>query len=189
MNPIDTIKKKIEGILFLYGEPLSVKKLSTLIGSDQSAIENALQALSTDYKERGIRLISKDNEWQLVTAPDLAMLLEDLAKAEYSENLSRAALEALAIVAYKGPLTRAEIEFIRGVNSVYSLRNLLMRGLIEKKENPRDGRSHLYAISFDFLRHIGIAGIEYMPRYEEFHIAPVPTPEEPLPGEESATHT
>ena len=182
---MNELKQKIEGALFLSGEPISAKKLASLVGVKTDQIEKALEELKKDYLERGFRLAHKDGEWQIVTAPEISQTLEKFVQSEYSCGLSRAALEVLAIVAYKGPLTRAEIEFIRGVNSVYSLRNLMMRGLIEKKDNPKDGRSHIYFISFDFLRHCGLTNISELPRYQEFHATEVPKmPEELLPVKE-----
>ena len=184
---MDRLKTKIESVLFIHGEPISEKKLGKVLKADQEDIRQALRELQADCEARGVRLIEKSGEWQFVTAPESSDIVETLIKAEYSENLSRAALEVLAIVAYKGPLTRAEVEFIRGVNSVYSLRNLLMRGLIEKKENEKDGRSHLYSVTFDFLRHFGLTDAKNMPQYEEFHKAEVPK-EEDITGETRENH-
>ncbi len=173
------LAQKIESILFLSGEPISVKKLALLLDAKKSVVEESLNNLRSAYEHRGLRLIQKDDEWQLVTAPESAPTLEKFIKSEYSEHLTRAALEVLSIVAYKGPITRAELEFIRGVNSVYSLRNLMLRGLIEKKDNPKDGRSHIYTVTFDFLRHFGLSRTSELPRYDEFHIAEIPKiPEE-----------
>ena len=178
------LQRAIESVLFLSGEPVSVKQLVSLLGAKKNDIEEALIGLKETYKERGLRLIQKGDEWQLATAPELSGVLEKFVKSEYSENLSRAALEVLAIVAYKGPITRAELEFVRGVNSVYSLRNLLMRGLIEKKDNPKDGRSHIYSVTFDFMRHFGLSDVSELPRYKEFHMAEVPVMPEEKPDSE-----
>ncbi len=177
----NNIKNQAEAILFFYGDPISAKKLAKLTGAKEAAVVAALLELEREYSGRGLRLVKNGDEWQLATAPEAAPILTELTKSEYSQNLSRAALETLSIVAYKGPLTHAELEFIRGVNSVYSLRNLLMRGLIEKKENPSDGRSHIYSVTFDFLRHFGFSEIAELPRYDEFHAAEVPK----APTEES----
>ena len=184
---MDRLRAKIESILFICGEPISEKRLGKVLKADQEDIQQALRKLQADCAARGVRLLEKSGEWQFVTAPESSDIVETLIKAEYSENLSRAALEVLSIVAYKGPLTRAEVEFIRGVNSVYSLRNLLMRGLIEKRENEKDGRSHLYSVTFDFLRHFGLADAKELPQYEEFHKAEVPK-EEDITGETRENH-
>jgi segregation and condensation protein B len=83
------------------------------------------------------------------------------------EGLSKAALEVLSIVAYKGPISRAEIESIRGVNCSFTLRSLMMRGLLERIDNPKDGRGYLYKISFEFMKKLGIESIDKLPDYKE----------------------
>ncbi len=157
----------IESILFVSGEPISVEKLKKILTVPKEDIENALEKLKTDYENRGIVLIQKENEWQFATAPANAKTIEQMMKSEFTEELSRATLETLTIIAYRGPMTRARIEYIRGVNSVFTLRNLLMRGLIERVENPKDARSYLYSVSFDFIKTLGITRLEELPHYDE----------------------
>ena len=88
-------------------------------------------------------------------------------------------METIAIIAYKGPLTRLDIEYVRGVNSSFIIRNLLMRGLVERVENPKDARSYLYKVSFDFLKHLGVTGIEDLPQYQEFKKSRIEVLEKP----------
>jgi segregation and condensation protein B len=83
------------------------------------------------------------------------------------EGLSKAALEVLSIIAYKGPISRAEIESIRGVNCSFTLRSLMMKGLLERIDNPKDGRGYLYKISFEFMKKLGIENIDKLPDYQE----------------------
>lgn len=161
------LKHKIESILFVTGEPVSEKKLAKVLESPQDEVRQALEELRSDYQNRGIVVLQKEDEWQFGTSPEHAGLIEHLVKSEFTEELSRAALETLTIVAYKGPLTRHDLDFIRGVNSSFMLRNLLLRGLIERVENPNDARSYLYKISFDFLKHLGITRVEDLPHYAE----------------------
>mgnify|MGYP001615917633 CR=1 FL=1 len=130
-------------------------------------METALDLLRADYKGRGIALLDKNGEWQLGTNPENREWVEKFVKSEFSEELTKAALEALAIIAYKGPLTRAEVEYIRGVSSSFMLRSLLMLGLLTRKENPKDARSYLYEISFDFLKHFGLTRPEDLPQFAE----------------------
>ena len=92
-------------------------------------------------------------------------------------------MEALAIVAYKGPISRANIEYIRGVDSTFTLRNLLMRGLVEREENPKDRRSYLYRVSANFLKYIGISGMRDLPQYDEFREKEIE-----IPGGEEKTN-
>lgn len=157
----------IESILFVAGEPISVEKLKKILHSTKEDVEHALEKIKTDYADRGIVLVQKGDAWQFATAPINAGVIEQMVKSEFTEELSRAGLETLTIIAYRGPLTRARIEYIRGVNSVFTLRNLLMRGLIERSENPKDARSFLYSVSFEFMKTLGITTLEELPRYEE----------------------
>lgn len=162
------LKAIIETILFVHGEPIGIEKLSVISKSSEKEVEAALGEFRDDYKERGLVLLEKDGEYQLGSNPANASYIADLVKSEFSEELSRAGLETIAIVAYKGPLTRAEIEYVRGVNSSFTLRNLLIRGLVERIENPKDARSYLYKISFDFLKHMGVTSPVDLPGYAEF---------------------
>lgn len=161
------LKYKIESILFVTGEPVSEKKLIKVLEKTREEVRSALEELRNDYNNRGIVILQKEDEWQFGSAPDCKELIEHLVKSDFIEELSRSALETLTIVAYKGPLTRAELDFIRGVNSSFMLRSLLLRGLVERVENPKDARSFLYKISFDFLKHLGVARVEELPKYEE----------------------
>lgn len=162
------LKSIVETILFVYGEPLSVKKLGTLTKTDEAAVLSALAELKEDYKNRGLVLLEKESEWQMGSSPENAGYIKELIKGEFNEELSKSAIETAAIIAYKGPLTRIQIEHLRGVNSSFTLRNLLMRGLIERIENPKDARSFLYKISMDFLKHLGLKRVENLPQFTEF---------------------
>lgn len=161
------LKHIVESILFINSEPISIGQLSKLAGVKKDAIEGALEELRGDYRDRGIVLIEKNDEVQFGTNPENKDWIEKFVKSEFTEDLTRAALETLAIIAYKGPVTRAEVEYIRGVNSSFTIRNLLMRGLVARRENPKDTRSYLYEISFDFLKHFGLKGPEELPEFEE----------------------
>ena len=160
-------KQSLESILFLQGEPISVERLSKLLGEKKEQVTRALEELREDYKERGIVLLEKEGYWQFGTNPASRALAEKFVKSEFSGELTKAALETLSIVAYKGPLTRAEVEYVRGVNSSFIMRNLLMRGVLTRKENPKDARSFIYEISFDFLKYFGLTRPEQLPQYQE----------------------
>jgi len=162
------LKSIIETILFVHGEPVALEKLIKFTKAKKEAVLDALEKLKKDYQDRGLTILIKDNKYQLGSNPENVKYIEDLIKSEFNEELSKAAVETAAIIAYKGPLTRAEIEYVRGVNSSFTLRNLLMRGLVERIENPKDARSYLYRVSFDFLKHLGATQIEDLPQYEEF---------------------
>lgn len=159
----------IESLLFVSGSPIGVKKIAKIVGKSVDEVKQAIDMLDKDYKEnnRGFRVVKKEDEAELVSAPEYKDYINKLVKSDLEEDLSRAALEVLAVIAYRGPIARSLIEEIRGVNCSFTLRNLLMRGLIERVENPSDSRSYLYKISFDFLKHLGLGNIEELPDYKE----------------------
>ncbi len=165
---LEKLKSQIESILFLSGEAVKISRIAKITGSTKPEVENALLLLEGDYSngKRGIVILKKEEEVQMATSSENASILEQLVKSEIQENLSRAGLEVLAIVAYRGPISRLEIEAIRGVNCSFTLRSLLMRGLLERVENPKDGRGYLYKISFDFLKKMGLERIEQLPDFE-----------------------
>lgn len=167
MEP-DKLKSIIESLLFISGEPVLVSRLAKIAGVPKAEVENAIMILSGEYEtqNRGLRIIKKSDEIQLATNPENSSFAEQLVKGELQESLTPAALEVLSIVAYRGPIARAGIEAIRGVNCTYTLRNLLLRGLVDRKENPKDARSYIYEITFDFLKYLGIDAIKKLPEYE-----------------------
>lgn len=181
------LKNNIESILFVRGEPMSIRQLSKITKESEDAVRIALDELSHDLDGRGIILIEKGDEWQLATHRENRAVVEDFMKGEFTEELTKAALETLAVVAYKGPLTRAEVEYIRGVNSSFTMRNLLMRGLIERKENPKDARSYLYEISFDFLKHFGLQKKEDLPEFAELREKEIALPDSTAAPEKNIT--
>lgn len=161
------LKSNIESILFVHGEPISVSHIAKIVGAPKKDAESALRELQAEYRERGIVLIENGEEWQFVTSPSTKAVVEKFFSGELPEELSRASLEVLAIIVYKGPISRAKIEFIRGVNSDFTLRNLLIRGLVAREENAEDRRSYLYRISTDLLKFLGLGNIREFPHFEE----------------------
>ena len=162
-------KHILESLLFTSGHPLSYKKLAEVSGLPEDNVENLLKELASDYEQnsRGLRLVFLDSKIQLVAAPESKEAMEKLFKSDFEEELSQAALETLAIIAYKGPLGRAAIENLRGVNCSFILQSLAVRGLVDKKNNPEDGRSYVYNVTFDFLKHLGLNRIEDLPKYSD----------------------
>lgn len=161
--PLDA---KIEGILFWKGEPIRIKKLSQILNFAENDVLASLKTLRRNLGERGITLVFKDDEVMLGTAPQMSATMETLAKEELVKDLGKAGLETISIILYKGPISRAEIDYIRGVQSNFILRNLLVRGLIEKTAKPDDQRSFLYKPSFELLSYLGVSKIEDIPEYE-----------------------
>ncbi len=161
------LSQQLEAILFWKAEPISIKKLASLLNSDEEAIKKGLIELENDLKGRGITLVQIGDEVMLGTAKELSPLIEQLTKEELSRDLGKAGLETLSIILYQGPISRADIDYIRGVNSQFILRALMIRGLVERVDNPKDARSFLYKSTLDLLAHLGISKLEELPELEQ----------------------
>ncbi len=160
----------LEALLFIYGEPLELKKVAQTLGLKVEEVAAAAEALRQSLKARqsGLQLMQNGTQIQLTTSSLFAGLLEKVVKSELSENLTPAGLETLAIISYAAPISRAEIDYIRGVNSSFILRNLLLRGLIERSNDPQRGNAYVYGPSFDFLRYVGVSKADELPDYQKF---------------------
>jgi len=185
-----TLDNQIEAVLFWKGEPQSIKKLAASLGKKEDEIKAGLEILKEKIKNRGVELIFKDDEVMLGTAANLSHIIERLTKEELVRDLGRAGLETISIIAYKGPISRAEIDYIRGVQSNFILRNLQIRGLVEKIINEKDRRSFLYRPTFELLAFLGVSKIEDLPEYQkvktEFdQFATQNLPAEPIEEKES----
>jgi len=163
------MKAQVESLLFTAGHPVAIKKLTEILETSESEINSSLRELADEYEknERGLRLVFFDGKVQLVASPYSMEAVKKLIKSDFEEDLSSAALETLAIISYRGPISRAAIENLRGVNCSFILQSLAIRGLIDKKNNPEDGRSYVYNITFDFLKHLGLNRLEELPNYRE----------------------
>ena len=154
----------LESMLFVASGPVPLHRLATALETTTATIHTLLNDLSGQYQKRGLRLQWSGNEVQLTTAPEASSVIERFLGLEVTTRLSQAALEVLAIVAYLQPITRPQVDQIRGVNSDASLRTLLSKGLIE--ENGRldtPGRPILYGTAPEFLQHFGLSAIADLP--------------------------
>ena len=156
----------IEALLFVAARPLTIRKLVELTDSDAEQVKAGLDELESRLSQGGLMLQSYGNEYELVTRPEVADAVRKVAKYESQPELTRASLEALTILAYRGPMTRPELEQIRGIQSSLILRNLMIRGLVEQKEDERLGQS-TYAVTFDFMKHLGLSSISELPDYDK----------------------
>jgi segregation and condensation protein B len=159
-------KRVIEAVLFLTEEPLKADRIAAVLATSLSEAEILMQELKDDLAaaSRGLQIVETAGGFQMGTVPELAPFLERAFSEDVSSNLSTAALEALAIIAYKQPVTRIEIESIRGVRSEHVLENLLKRKLIKisgRKEGP--GRPLLYGTTTDFLKYFGLKELADLP--------------------------
>lgn len=159
------LEQKIEAILFYKNEPMEIKKLAEILDVKIDELKEALHNLSKSLEGRGICLVETEAEVNLATAPEMKDFIEQIAKDEMSREIGKAGLETLAIVLYNGPISRREIDYIRGVNSTFILRNLCVRGLIEKEPDPKDQRVMKYKGSLSVLAHLGIKKIQELPDF------------------------
>ena len=160
----------LEALLFLHGEPVSYKKIAAVLAIEEAAVAPLVDALKEKLQaeDRGLHLVVDKEKVQMATKPEFAPLLEAFVKEELTEELSAASLEALAIIAYLGPISRARIEYLRGVNSIVILRSLMLRGLVERFPDPQHPSGFVYAATFDFLKHLGFDATKALPDYEKF---------------------
>lgn len=165
------LKQKIEALLFVAGRPVSFKDLAKYTKAMVPAVQNELTKLVEEYKSnpRGMQVIINADEAQLVSHGDTRVVTESFLKEDIEGKLSRSALETLAIIAYRQPITRPEIDFIRGVNSSIMLRTLLMRGLIDRRRYQKDARMFEYSVSLDFMKLLGISRREELPNFQELN--------------------
>jgi len=187
---MSSLKSKIESLLFITNGSFTVKKIITLTKSEKSKVEIAIKELMDEYNnndsDRGMSIQKIEDKIQMVTSPDNAKVIKDFLKEEITGELSRPALETLTIVAYRGPIAKADIEQIRGVNCSVILRNLLIRGLVETKEDKKN-MTTVYNITMDFLRHLGVNEQSELPDYGKLNsdesinkiLTPEPTSDTP----------
>ncbi len=159
-----SLELKLEGILFYKGTPLKKANLLKLFSITEEDLEVAIKNLSTHLEAGATRLIETESEIQVVTAPQLDSLIEELRRDELKRDIGKAGAETLAIILYKGPVTRPEIDRIRGVNSAFILRNLLVRGLIERTQT---GKTYTFDITPALLAHLGVSKKHDLPQHSD----------------------
>lgn len=167
---MNEIRQKIEAILFVAGEPMNVKKIAELVDCSEKEIQEGAALLKEKYSspESGIYLLKHDSGLQLVTKPETSPVIEKLVKKETRGDLTPAALETLSLISYLSPISRYSIEYIRGVNSSFTLRNLLIRGLVERIPHPKKNNAYLYRPTSDLLRYLGISSKEDLPEFSKY---------------------
>jgi len=147
---------------------MSAKELAELTGSEVKEIEVAGAELIAEIKEKnpGIRIIKNGASWQMVTSPGNAALIQEFVKDETTGELTRPSLETLTIIAYRGPVSKTDLDRIRGINCSLILRNLLIRGLVDVRDDKKKDESY-YTVTFDFLRFLGLNEVKELPDYEK----------------------
>ncbi len=160
----NNLDQQIEALLFVTAQPQSLGDLASRLETSVEEIKQALIVLEEALSSRAIMLVQDGQEVTLVTRPSHSTMIETIRKEELSKELSKASAETLSTIAYHGGISKAEIEFIRGVNVSYSLRALSMRGLIEGRKTLR---SMLYYPTLQMLEHFGVSRVEDLPQYAE----------------------
>jgi segregation and condensation protein B len=161
-----SLRSKIESLLFVANKPLTAKELGGILEVEATIIETELDNLMEDYvkNESGLQVIKNNYKYQLVSAAANSDVVASFIKDETSGELSRPSLEALTIIAYRGPITKVDLDRIRGVNCSLIIRNLLLRGLIEEKFEKEKNETY-YLVTMDFVRHLGVNSIDDLPDY------------------------
>lgn len=166
------LEQKIEAILFYKNEPIEVRKLTKILSTKESIgeeeVKGALLNLAKSLEGRGVTLINTDSEISLATTFEAKEVIEHMVKDEMRSEIGKAGLETLAIILYNGPVSRREIDNIRGVNSTFIIRNLAIRGLIERVENIGDQRTPKYKGTISLLAYLGLNKFEDLPEFNFF---------------------
>lgn len=192
-----SLEVKLEALLFAAPGPATVDQLAAALEVRPAEVKAALTNLEAQYSERGLRIQYHKGGAQMTSAPEHAPEIERLLQLDSQAHLSRAALEVLAIITYKQPITRPEMDSIRGVNSDSSLKTLLRHGLVEEiGRTSGPGRPILYGTSGEFLQHFGLSSLEELPKIEASdapdapeHPARDPGPDSRSEIEDGSDHT
>lgn len=182
---MDSLQSQIESLLFVSSKPLDAKVLAKLTGATPEAVKKSVLELQENRKTAGVNVIASNGFYQLATNSENSEIVTNFLNSDLREKLTDATVEVLAIIAYRQPISKSEIEAIRGVNSQYSIRHLLMRGLIEKVANPNDARGTLYQVTNECLEQLGIQSIDDLPTFQEL-TAQIKLPETPLTKHEES---
>jgi segregation and condensation protein B len=167
MSPLAS---QLESILFVASKSLSFVRLAKALNAPSEELGAALQILEEKYNREGsgVKLLKNNDEYQLVSSPENREVAEQFLKAEISGELTRPQLETLTVISYCGPITKPELEQIRGVNCSLIIRNLMMRGLV-KELDDLTVLVPTYQVTIDYLRHLGLNSVNELPNYAELH--------------------
>lgn len=164
------LKSRAEAILFASGKAISVKDLAEVLEIDKTEASNILQSMANDYhgSDGGLMVLENSGKYQMATNPEHAEIVSKFFKNEMSGELSRASLETLTIIAYRGPVSKLDLDRIRGINCSLIIRNLLIKGLIEEIDDKVKNNTY-YHVTLDFIRFLGVSRVEELPDYERLH--------------------
>jgi segregation and condensation protein B len=160
------LAQRIEAVLFYMGEPVGKRELARILGVSESEVVEGVAQVSTALDGRGVRVLDAGEEVALVTAPELSEMIETIRKDELKRDIGKAGAETLSLILYRGAATRSDIDYVRGVNSSFILRNLMMRGLVTRSQNPKDARTFVYDVTPELLQMLGVTKRSELPEYE-----------------------
>lgn len=162
----------LEALLFINGEPLTEDKIAKILNLDRADVKIALTEFEKRLaaENRGLALISGHDRVQLATKPQFSEILEKFVKEELREDLTPASLETLSIITYLGPIARSRLEYLRGINSSFILRSLLLRGLVERSPDPQNPNAYLYQPSLNLIKYLGLKRQADLPEYQKFQL-------------------
>lgn len=164
------LQSAIESLLFVSPRPLSVKKLIESTGASAADVEQCLNDITQKYNtaDSGVQVVRHGSNVQMVSSPLNSKVVTQFLKEEQAGELTRPALETLTIIAYRGPISKIQLDTIRGVNCALILRNLMIKGLVEAKHH-KDKYQTTYQVTFDFVRFLGLNTIGELPNYEQLN--------------------
>jgi segregation and condensation protein B len=161
-----SVAPHIEAILFFKGEPVTVTELKDLLETDEETVQRALAELQDQLAHRGVRLVRTERAATLATAPQSSDYIDALRRSELQKSLGKAGYETLTIIAYCAPISRPAIDYIRGVNSTFMVRNLMVRGLVERTQFSSDSKTYYYQPTTQLLQYLGVTHVSELPEYD-----------------------
>lgn len=164
------LKSQLESILLVTSKPISQKKLAEVLSVKVRELEPVIRELTEEYNQsgRGLRLLSNNDQLQLASAPENSELVKQYLKDDLTGELTDPSIETLTIIAYRQPISKAELEQIRGVNCSLIIRNLMIRGLVEAEYNKQRATT-LYSVTLDFLKYLGLNNVNELPDFEKLN--------------------
>jgi len=164
---MSNMTRQLEALLFYEGGPIRKKDAARSLQISEEELSEVVASLDALLVDRGVVLVQADETLTLSTSPEASELIKEIRKEELQRPLSKQALETLAIILYRGPIGKPDIDYIRGVNSSTMLRTLLIRGLVDRAEEANSARQFTYSATTDLLRQIGLTKKEDLPSYDE----------------------
>lgn len=166
-----SLQRNIESLLLVATRPLSLKKIAEQTAVTVGDVEATIEALKVKFntEDSGIHVLQHGTTVQFVTSPEVSAMITEYLKEEQAGELTRPALETLTIIAYRGPISKIQLDTIRGVNCSLILRNLMIKGLVDAKSG-KDKYQTTYSVTSDFIRFLGLTDITQLPDYEQLHV-------------------